>query len=258
MQTNSDIRHLMRFCTRTVVLITWVWLAFGSSWPLLARTVPISGTERPTLTVGQAPKPNTVASKNYRPPCQEPQDHDRCDLEAQWNGVHAARDAADWGWWQMVFSAFGLAGLLYSLVLTRRATKLAIDATHDADKALEVASRNADAASRLAELSEQTARQQLRAYVSVEPCGVNEAANGIHRVPLLLHNSGETPAHKIMIFSKFALHQYPRDFDPKDSGQPLSAEINDASLGRGVQRHVFSYVREDFLSGHLGLIAQKE
>jgi hypothetical protein len=82
------------------------------------------------------PAVEAVDTAKYKPPCRQPQDHDACDLEAQWKAADAARDAASRGWWQMVFSAFGLAGLLYSLVLTRRATNVAVAATKDADKAL--------------------------------------------------------------------------------------------------------------------------
>ena len=121
-----------------------------------------------TEAAGSAPFVKQLNTLVYQAPCHAPEDHIQCDLEAQWKAADSARDAANWSWYQMIISMFGLAGLLYSLELTRKATGVAIAATKDADKALGIAARNADAADEQVAHAKDTARRQLRAYVFVE------------------------------------------------------------------------------------------
>jgi hypothetical protein len=65
-------------------------------------------------------------------------------------------------WWQLLLSAGGFAGLLYSLYLTRKATIAALDATKDAEATIEIAERNALAAAELAALARANGQAELR------------------------------------------------------------------------------------------------
>lgn len=69
-----------------------------------------------------------VPSAEYNPPCPKGQDDRRSDLCAQWKAADSAADAAWWAKWQTFLSFAGIAGLLYSLHLTRTATRTAVDA----------------------------------------------------------------------------------------------------------------------------------
>ena len=113
-----------------------------------------------------------IEPSKYKRPCAEPQDQDACDLEAQWKAADAAENAAIWSWWQMIFSAFGLVGLLASLRLTQ--------------KALHV--------------TRTTAQHQLRAHVLFINCekvfDEREASRGFE---VYFQNVGPTPAKHVII-----------------------------------------------------------
>ncbi len=151
----------------------------------------------PSPTTQPALKP--VDAVIYKPPCGDPKDHDHCDLEAQWKAANAARDAANWAKWQMALSAFGLAGLIYSLVLTRRAVKAATDASDDADKALCIAERNAAAAGDLARIAAETGEAQLRAWVLLETMNLDYRGDDVWDISLGMKNSGLSPAQGLLI-----------------------------------------------------------
>jgi phage gp46-like protein len=149
-----------------------------------------------------------VKRAEYKRPCPSPDNDNQSDLCAQWKAADAARDAADWAWWQLGLSAAGLGGLLYSLYLTRTATKVAVEATEDADKALEIASRNADAATKLAEISESTARAQLRAYIGVSDVRIDYDPADTNKVRAMatLINQGQTPAKEVISFLSISVY----------------------------------------------------
>lgn len=148
-----------------------------------------------------SPPLKPIHAKVYQAPCREPENPGQCDLEAQWEAADGARDAAKWSWWQMIFSAFGLFGLLYNLKLTRKATTIAVEATKDAEKALEIAGRNADAATEQVTVAAKTAQQQLRAYVFAIECRLAryDLAHPIV-ITVRLKNSGQTPAYDLRVW----------------------------------------------------------
>lgn len=132
--------------------------------------------EVPAPSAASAPplKPNINA-----PPCKQPQDRNACDLEAQWKAADAARDAADLSLWQLLISAGGLLGLLYSLLLTRRATRVAVEATEDAESALKFAAASARAAERMAEVTSEHGKLQIEAGLRFERAMVTVVPNEI-------------------------------------------------------------------------------
>jgi hypothetical protein len=99
--------------------------------------------------------------------------------------------------------------------------------------------------------------KQLRAYITVEPGGVNAPSEGKLRAPLDIKNCGATPALRIMVFSKFAVVTDPVNFDP-GRGEGLVAEAGDASLGPNTNRFIFPYVLESFVKKHWPDIADRK
>ena len=141
----------------------------------------------PTLKPVQPPK--------YEAPCHNPQDGNACNLEAAWEQAQGSRDSAKWAFWQVVLAAIGSVAVIVSLAYTRRAVKIAGEATRDADKALEIAARNADAAQAHVALAKETSETELRAYVFLTQIEHFDFEVGkIGRFKINLINSGRTPA----------------------------------------------------------------
>jgi hypothetical protein len=82
------------------------------------------------------------------------------------------------------------------LFYTRRAVKLAIDASTDADRALLIAERNAEAAADQVEVSRDTARRQLRAYLGVKDIVYYRPQRWFY---INVENYGATMAHAVML-----------------------------------------------------------
>ena len=78
--------------------------------------------------------------------CQRTEDNRKSDLCAQWKAADSAFDAAFWAKWSFVLGMIGTFGLFATLYYTRAAVRVAQEATRDADTALEIAERNANAA----------------------------------------------------------------------------------------------------------------
>lgn len=96
---------------------------------------------QPAATIVREPTVKPIDRPKYKPPCLEPQNHDRCDLEAQWKAADAADKGAWWTEIQAVFSAFGIIGLIFSLFYTRRAVVAADAATKEARASFEASNR---------------------------------------------------------------------------------------------------------------------
>jgi hypothetical protein len=132
---------------------------------LIGTGEPPKQAAKPEQTKAVKPEPQrspTVATNTTKPveaikrakqqePCGPRRYRGDDDLCAQWKAADSASDAAQWAWWQTVFSALGIVGLLLSLYYTRKAVLAAEDATKDADSALEIANKNAAAAIELAQ-----------------------------------------------------------------------------------------------------------
>ncbi|HEX8224172.1 MAG TPA: hypothetical protein VF605_10180 [Allosphingosinicella sp.] len=182
------------------------------------------------------------------------QAHEEQDLSAQQRAAFANLVSAITAFFTLVLSGIALWFLKGTLAATRDAVNQAEDGT----KAALIAAEAGREANRL---SADTARRQLRAYLTVEPGGINEAVEGRVRVPLIVENVGDTPAHKVMAFSSFGLDPNPVAFDPRSLVGPegwLSGEGNDATLGRGTRRYLYTYIRESFLERHLEAVSNKE
>lgn len=148
------------------------------------------------LTPTESAQP--VEPPEYYQPCREQGSDGKSDLCAQWSAAKAARNAADWAWYQMWLSLAGVIGLVVTLWFNFRALRLAESEADETKSALAIAETNAEAAVRLADLAEQTSSRQLRAYVYVKAVsleeGFSEEVRAIN-VVLTISNSGQTPAY---------------------------------------------------------------
>jgi hypothetical protein len=180
---------------------------------------------KPAQTIASQPAPaNLIAPKKPVAPspdqgCERGQDDRKSDLCAQWKAADAAKNAADWSWWQLWIGIVGLilggitmaaaiAAALYAkraAVATEETVGIAKDAASGAEVALNIAGRNADAAVKLADQSEQSAARQLKAYAHIQSVifyhgyGDSEAMH----VLVAVANHGQTPA-KITLVQIFA------------------------------------------------------
>jgi hypothetical protein len=189
---------------------------------------------------------NTVAaslqniSASHRQPTKRPQsteeDETKCgpeqygshaDLCAQWKAADAATDSAWWAWVSGLVGFGSLIGVLVALGIALHSNWIARD----------------------------TARRQLRAYLTVEPGGVCQPEDGLHPVPIDLINNGQTPAYDLEHGGDFlVITGDPRQFDPDADGR--LAQLNpadcvaqtDAVLGPNTNRFTYAYIEEKMIT----------
>lgn len=111
-----------------------------------------------------------------------------------------------------------------------RSTRRALASGHESATALAIAQRNADAAARQVEVAQETAKRQLRAYISVvsisqmKPPTVGEAFSS--KVKFVNH--GRTPAHNVVVQAVVIAQRLPH------SGDGFTF-INDPTLAASTQ-----------------------
>lgn len=177
----------------------------------------------------------TLADKSkppeYRSPCQKPEGETESDLCAQWKAARAAEVGALWTKVGSVIGIFSALGIVVALVLTIDSNRIARD----------------------------TAKRQLRPYIGVEPHGINEVEDENCRVPIDITNRGQTPAHNILVFSRFTISSDPRAFDPAEQGgYGVAAERENTTLGPSENRFVYSYFSDAFAAPYWDKIAARE
>lgn len=163
--------------------------------------------------------------------CGDSEYNNNSDLCAQWYAARAARDAADWAYWALIVGLIGSAGIIVALLLTIDSNRIARD----------------------------TAKRQLRAYISIEPGGVNKAIDGRHRVPLNIINTGQTPARDLELFGDFLIVTgSPLEFNPETHGR-FSGQLasTDQSLGGQTNRWTFAYMESEMAKPFLDEIAKR-
>lgn len=105
-----------------------------------------------------------------------------------------------------------------------------------------------------------SAERQLRAYLHIEPSGVNEAKEGLCRVPLQIFNAGQTPAYDLELFGDFlVVSGEPLEFDPATHGR-YSGEVisSDQMLGKDQSRWINAYFEEEMVEPFLEAIRDKK
>ncbi|WP_340316794.1 hypothetical protein [Rhizorhabdus argentea] len=137
-----------------------------------------------------------IQPPEYREPCHEPKGQDESDLCAQWKAARAAEAGALWTERSFWAGLFGVVGLIATLHYTRKAVLAAEAATKDADSALTIAERNADAASAHVLVTAENARHQLRAYMEVSQTKYEIRPGQADKIAVrvIFKNGGSTPA----------------------------------------------------------------
>jgi hypothetical protein len=110
--------------------------------------------------------------------------------------------------------------------------------------------RKAEAANKIAS---DTSKKQLRAYLSVESCGVQIPKEGWITVPLNIENLGATPASDIEIAGDvLVLSGDPREFDPATDGRLADKSLtSETMLGPNSNRYHDIRLTDQFLQPHL-------
>jgi hypothetical protein len=156
-------------------------------------------------------------------PCEPGQDNRQSELCAQWKAADAATDAAYWAWASFWLGLAGTVGLIATLYYTRKAVLAAEEATKDADKALEIAARNADAAAQQVTVAQSTARHQLRAYIGVAKVTLDVSSSNMIMdritVTVALKNFGQTPA-RVHTFLWLTIHDEAKEFSVPEHVPP--------------------------------------
>ena len=100
---------------------------------------------------------------------------------------------------------------------------------------------------------------QLRAYVTIEPGGINEPENGQIRLPYVIKNAGQTPAYDLAVFGDvMVVTGDPRQFNPLEHGRLGKAEAStDITLGPGGTQWNFAYQLNDVFEPFMEEISAK-
>jgi hypothetical protein len=114
--------------------------------------------------------------------------------------------------WTRVATTFAIA---YTLV-TGVILGASIRSVHEARRAVSVANRAADAATRQASIAEDTEKRQLRAYVVAASIGhlENFVPNGTLHATVTFENVGQTPVYSGKWKSGFGILPYPQSEEP--------------------------------------------
>lgn len=188
-----------------------------------AKTVPAQTSEQ-------------VQAAKDRQPCGNSRYRSDDDLCAQWKAADAARDAANWAWWQLGLSALGVLGLGMTLWFNFRALKLAEGASEETKDALAIAERNAEAVTRQVMATEEIAKRQLRAYVEFASVHIsNFHAGGVPVLLVAIKNVGKTPAHRY----RSVVTTWATDGNPHEAKCRFGDVVKPfTSLGPGVEESV--------------------
>jgi hypothetical protein len=151
-------------------------------------------------------------------PCGERNYGSSAELCAQWKAADAAADSAWWAWVSGLVGLGSLAGVLIAIGLTYQSNRIARD----------------------------TAKRQLRAYISVEPKGVfARDDDGWILMPVAIKNSGQTPAKAVQIESWFGLVESPEWFDARKVDRKEGYTVESAMMVPPNEES-FAYVRVPF------------
>jgi hypothetical protein len=176
-----------------------------------------------------------VEAKVYQPECNRPADKDEAEFCEQRRSADAAqqqviwaREQAIWTERQSYIGAFGLLGVVVSLILSAWAAIAASRAAIAADKAVAVAA--------------DTARRQLRAYINVESVTLDQFEIGKPvTVVVSAPNNGQTPATKVKMLVSLRFVSVPLAnslaHDPVEMG-------SEATIGPKVYVNVAAMVRD--------------
>ncbi len=125
-------------------------------------------------------------AETYRAICEHPKDRDYADLCQQWRTAEATKEQAKWAFPQFSANVLTVLGLIATIIITVTGTKAATRAARAAEDAVAIA--------------QNTAKQELRAYISVEARPwdiVEDEQNRMFLASVVYMNVGQTPARNI-------------------------------------------------------------
>jgi len=174
-----------------------------SSYPKYRERAPDQGDGTNKAVADKA-----IQSPEEKQPCTEPYGRDESDLCAQWQAADAAKKAADWAWWQMIFSGLGVLGIGVTLWFNKRAIDIALGASDDMERSLAIAAQGAEgmqsaaiAMRRVAIVGREqldhartSSRMELRAYMFVEKASIQITDEDVFAF-VDIKNFGQTPAY---------------------------------------------------------------
>jgi hypothetical protein len=160
-----------------------------------------------------------------KPKPKDREERENRDLAAQENSAVFAY----WVFWAVVLQTFLAGGALFALIKDLRQNRASAEA-------------------------------QLRAYITIDPGGINEPIDGKVQMPYNVTNCGQTPAYNLSVFGDILIvHGDPRDFNPHEHGRLGYADAStDIALGPGQNQWNYAYGDEDMLAPFWDEIAKKE
>jgi len=181
----------------------------------------------------QTERAETAKAPKETGPCGPRQYGGNADLCAQWKAADAAADSAWWAWAGGILGIASLFGVIIAIGLTFWSNWIARD----------------------------TARRQLRPYVSIDPKGIHSRdEQGMEVACLLLHNAGQTPAYDICVHCWFTLEEDPVNFNVADriSEMPEDSDGTDIVIPPGEGHHIYNGLPFALLHETGVRIAEKE
>lgn len=228
---------------RCIFIAAVGWLALCGAKPQ-EQASPNATPSRQQSSVSH-PSP-TATTEPYRPypsvkdpGCYRDKNHDSADLCAQWRAALAAEEATQDGYIANIVAGIGAILSFASVIIV----VIALGQTRRANK-----------------LAEDTAKRQLRAYIAVEPLGVEEfAENGFYRVPINIINNGQTPAYNLELFGDFLIVEGdPREFDPVADGRLMEeGATTDSALGPNSNRVTYAYIEANLVNSNHNALEAK-
>jgi len=181
----------------------------------------------------------TVPTRPYEPNCRAPQSRDDADLCAQWGAVQAATEGNRLTRIDLRVTYFEFAALVISLVFTgwaamaaAKAAGIAEESTRGAERALDMAAKSAAAAEKQVAISEDTARRQLRAYLTFNEIIIN-FPKGDWKIQVAWRNGGQTPAYHVLAYVDWIELEGPLPEDFRFTPQYPLNEDGTAAVGPG-------------------------
>lgn len=183
---------------KRVVLATIVCLTLlgGSPQKLDPQQMGMANHARKDNTLIAATRNQTESRRQTNEDCGRDNDNRKSELCAQWMAADAASAANMLASWQLLLSALGVFGLALTLWFNFKALSIAESQSQETATALNVAEKNAAAAAKLAEVSEDSARKQIQAYVVLQNAYVS-FRNGEGFIQFDIFNCGASPALRI-------------------------------------------------------------
>lgn len=198
----------------------------------------VDDTGLPVIRGIQTPKANRQPDRNEW--------RSENDLQAQW-------EAANWTKYAAIAAWFGTIIAFIGIWFIWRTLKANVDA-------VQAATRAAVAAEASVAVAEDTAKRQLRAYLAVVGCSIEETDSGF-TLSAILKNTGQTPAFNTRVMAESFGGPYPLQAEkphPAPDGQ-FGATIGAAAEMHTVQR-IFTdtpkAVLENLKTGKFGLWIQ--